>query len=113
MSREFNVFTTSEQEDLTWQLAWVLSNSAHTDDAWRKDWLDYDGEIGGVSFNPDGYSDVPFGVFRYEPDNTRQKRTVSYILEWAFAGHAPSQRAFNAFTQAMLGIQDETSGEEL
>lgn len=100
MSREIKVFTACEQEDLTWQLAWCLADDDR-EATFKENWLEYEC-TDAVFF--DGVAAAPFCVFLFRDEYLQLKRALGYIFEWSLAGHAPSQRAFAAFTQAMLGI---------
>lgn len=100
MSREIKVFTTCEQEDLTWQLAWCLANNDREAE-FKERWLEYECDD-AVFF--DGVAAAPFCVFLFRDDHLQLKRALGYVFEWSLAGHLPSKRAFIAFNQAMLGI---------
>lgn len=101
MSRDIKVFTTCEQEDLTWQLAWCLADDDHKA-KFKENWLEY--ECINTTFLY-GVADEPFCVFLFNDERLQLKRALGYVFEWSLAGHPPSQRAFAAFNRAMLGIQ--------
>lgn len=100
MSRDIKVFTTCEQEDLTWQLAWCLADDDREAN-FEENWLEY--ECTDAVFI-DGIAATPFCVFLLHNEYTQLKRTLGYVFEWSLAGHPASQRAFAAFNRAMLGI---------
>lgn len=100
MSRDIKVFTTCEQEDLAWQLAWCLANDDRGAD-FKENWLEYKC-TDAVCFNV--VAAAPFYVFLFRNETTQMKRTLGYIFEWSLAGHLPSQHAFAAFNRAMLGV---------
>lgn len=101
MSRDIKVFTTCEQEDLTWQLAWCLADDDR-EAGFVENWLEYEC-TDAVFF--DGVAAAPFCVFLFRDEYLQLERALGYIFEWSLAGHLPSQRAFAAFNRAMLGIQ--------
>jgi len=101
VSRDIKVFTTCEQEDLTWQLAWCLADDDREAE-FKERWLEYKCDD-AVFF--DGVAAAPFCVFLFNDERRQLKRTLGYIFEWSLAGHLPSQRAFAAFNRAMLGIR--------